>query len=61
MGIFNFTIAGPQIVAGLAGKSLLGLFGGAPINMILLAGVSMLLAAVCVFFVTETTNKKIDD
>lgn len=61
MGIFNFTIAGPQIVAGLAGKSLLGLFGGEPINMILLAGVSMLLAAVSVFFVTETTNKKIDD
>lgn len=61
MGIFNFTIAGPQIVAGLAGKSLLGLFGGEPINMILLAGISMLLAAVSVFFVTETTNKKINE
>jgi maltose/moltooligosaccharide transporter len=53
MGIFNFTIAGPQIVAGLFGKNLLVLFGGKPIAMIILAGVSMILAAMSVYFVKE--------
>jgi maltose/moltooligosaccharide transporter len=58
MGIFNFTIAGPQIVAGLFGKNLLLLLGGKPIAMIVLAGVSMVLAAVSVYFVKEHVPKE---
>ncbi|WP_066628048.1 MFS transporter [Labilibacter marinus] len=52
MGVFNFTIAGPQILSGLvAGSILKHFFGGEAIFMIIIAGVSMLLGAVSVFFV----------
>lgn len=57
MGIFNFTIAGPQIVAGLFGKNLLGWFGDQPIAMLILAGISMILGAISVFFVKEIKTK----
>lgn len=57
MGIFNFTIAGPQIIAGLFGSSILKLFDEKPIAMIVVAGVSMILAAVCVFVVKEVKVK----
>jgi maltose/moltooligosaccharide transporter len=54
MGIFNFTIAGPQIVSGLLGGWIVSsLFDGNAINMIVLAGVSMILGAVSVVFVKE--------
>lgn len=56
MGIFNFTIAGPQIVAGLFGSTLLTWVNGKPINMIVIAGVSMILAAISVYFVKENNN-----
>ena len=58
MGIFNFTIAGPQIIAGLFGSAILRLLGEKPISMIVVAGVSMLLAAAFVFIVKETSSKK---
>ena len=58
MGIFNFTIAGPQIVAGLFGSAILKLLGEKPIAMIVVAGISMLLAAAFVFIVKETSTKK---
>lgn len=57
MGIFNFTIAVPQIVAGIFGNNLLSLFGDRPIAMLILAGVSMILGAISVFFVKEIKNK----
>ena len=54
MGIFNFTVAIPQIVAGLtAGWILSRVFENTAINIIVVAGVSMLCAAVAVFFVKE--------
>ena len=54
MGIFNFTIAFPQIVSGLtAGLILSVVFDNVASNIIVLAGVSMLIAGVAVFFVKE--------
>ncbi|MFW8589463.1 MFS transporter [Glaciecola sp. 2405UD65-10] len=57
MGIFNFTIALPQIVSGLtAGLILSVVFDNVASNIIVLAGVSMLLAGASVFFVKETVS-----
>lgn len=54
MGIFNFTIAMPQIVSALtAGFILKYVFDSSPIHMIMLAGVLMVCAAISVSFVNE--------
>lgn len=54
MGIFNFTIAAPQIVSGLfAGWILHSVFDNQAINIIMLAGGAMLAGAVSVIFVKE--------
>ncbi|KFC58343.1 MFS transporter [Flavobacterium gilvum] len=53
MGLFNATITTPQIAAGLLGSTLILLFGGNPITIIVIAGVSMLIAGLAVFFVKE--------
>lgn len=54
MGIFNFTIAAPQIVSGIfAGWILSSVFENEAINIIILAGVSMILGAISVCFVKE--------
>ena len=57
MGIFNFTIALPQIIAGLGGPILLGFFDERPIAMIVIAGISMLIATAFVFVVKETSSQ----
>jgi maltose/moltooligosaccharide transporter len=55
MGIFNFTIAAPQIVSGITTGFLVKyLFDNQATYIIVLAGVSMTLAGVSVFFVKET-------
>ncbi|MCU7554241.1 MFS transporter [Alteromonas sp. ASW11-19] len=54
MGIFNFTVAAPQIVSGLtAGWILSSVFDNDAKYIIVVAGVSMLLGALSVFFVKE--------
>ncbi|WP_237067523.1 MFS transporter [Microbulbifer guangxiensis] len=54
MGIFNFTIAAPQILSALvAGPILHSVFGNEAIYIIVLAGVFMILGAVSVYFVRE--------
>ncbi|MEH0154881.1 MFS transporter [Limibacter armeniacum] len=53
MGIFNFTIAGPQIIAGLFGGSLIALFDNQAILLLAFAGVCMILGSVAVTFVKE--------
>lgn len=53
MGIFNATITIPQITAGLLGGLLLTLLGGHAVNMLGLAGASMLLAGFSVYFIRE--------
>ena len=58
MGIFNFTITVPQIFMGLTGGMIVTrCFGSDASSMLLLAGVSMLLAAVSVAFVKEKQGK----
>jgi len=66
MGIFNFTIAAPQIVSGLfAGWILTSVFENQAIYIMMMAGGAMLLAALAVYFVkengsetTETTSEQ---
>ena len=54
MGIFNFTIAAPQIVSALvAGLILNHVFENHAINIIVLAGVFMILGALSVYFVQD--------
>lgn len=54
MGIFNFTIAAPQIISGLvAGQILKYVFNNQAIYIIVLAGVSMVLGAIAVIFVKD--------
>ena len=58
MGIFNFTIAFPQIISGLtAGYILTAVFNNVASNIIVLAGASMIFAAVAVFFVKEHVSE----
>jgi maltose/moltooligosaccharide transporter len=56
MGLFNATITIPQIAAGLLGSTLIMLFGGNPMAIIVIAGVSMLIAGSAVFFVKEKVS-----
>ena len=56
MGLFNATITIPQIAAGLLGSTLIMFFGGNPMAIIVIAGVSMLIAGSAVFFVKEKAN-----
>jgi maltose/moltooligosaccharide transporter len=58
MGIFNFTIAGPQILSGfVAGAILKNFFNEQAIMIIVIAGVSMLLGAISVAFVKPTLKQ----
>ncbi len=55
MGLFNMFIVIPQVVAALGGvNASYKLIGPEPINAMTIAGISMLLASVLVFFVKET-------
>ena len=56
MGLFNATITIPQIAAGILGSTLIALFGGNSMAIIVIAGVSMLIAGSAVFFVKENTT-----
>ena len=56
MGLFNATITIPQIAAGLLGSTIIALFGGFPMAIIVIAGVSMLIAGLAVFFVKESIS-----
>jgi len=59
MGIFNFTIAAPQIVSGIfAGWILTSVFDNQAIYIIMMAGVSMILAAASVMFVKDGTSEQ---
>lgn len=58
MGIFNFTIAAPQILSGLtAGWILHSVFANQAINIIMLAGGAMVLAALSVYFVKDEESE----
>ncbi|MDL2305035.1 MFS transporter [Bacteroides sp. OttesenSCG-928-D19] len=53
LGLFNGTICIPQIAAAVLGGGLLHLVGGKQINMLVLAGVLLIIGAACVFVVKE--------
>jgi maltose/moltooligosaccharide transporter len=57
MGLFNATITIPQITAGLLGSTIIMLFGGEPMAIIVIAGISMLIAGAAVFFVKEKVQE----
>ena len=60
MGIFNFTIAAPQILSGiLAGQILKHVFDNQAIYIIVLAGVCMLLGAISVYFVKDLSEEEV--
>lgn len=56
MGLFNATITIPQISAGLLGSTIIALFGGFPMAIIVIAGISMLIAGLAVIFVKENNS-----
>jgi maltose/moltooligosaccharide transporter len=54
MGLFNMFIVIPQIIAALGGINFLyKLIGEAHINAMILAGLSLVLAGLCNFFITD--------
>ncbi len=57
LGLFNGTICLPQIAAAICGGLLLSLVGGRQVHMLVLAGVFLIVGAVCVYFIQETTAK----
>ena len=57
MGLFNATITIPQITAGLLGGLVLTLLGGHAILMLGVAGISMAVAGLMVYFVKEYKEK----
>ncbi|MDR1653501.1 MAG: MFS transporter [Prevotellaceae bacterium] len=57
LGLFNGTICLPQICAALLGGVILSLVGGHQINMLVAAGVSLLLGAVAVLFIKIKTKE----
>lgn len=62
MGIFNFTVAAPQIVSGLtAGWILSSVFENDAKYIIVVAGISMLIGAIAVFFVKEADTSALQE
>lgn len=58
MGIFNFTIAGPQIISGLVGGAILkSFFDNHAIYMLVVCGISMLLGACSVMLIKTKKNQ----
>lgn len=53
LGLFNGTICIPQIVAALLGGFLLRSVGGVQVNMLVLAGIFLIIGAGCVFVIRE--------
>ena len=55
LGLFNGTICIPQIVAAAIGGTILSAVGSYQYNMMIVAGVALLMGATCVFFVKDKT------
>ncbi len=61
LGLFNGTICVPQICAAALGGVILSLLGGRQISMLVLAGIFLVLGAICVSFVKETYPEAQDE
>ena len=57
LGLFNCTICIPQIVAAALGGVLLAAMGSVQGNMLLLAGILLIVGAVCVFIIEDKKRK----
>lgn len=57
LGLFNGTICVPQIIAALCGGLLLKLVGSHQSNMMIVAGVFLMIGAVCVAGIKESSRK----
>ena len=57
LGLFNCTICLPQIVAAICGGLILELVGGHQVNMLVIAGVLMILGAVAVVAIKNKAAK----
>ena len=57
LGLFNCTICIPQIVAAALGGLLLAAMGSVQGNMLLLAGILLIVGAVCVFIIEDKKHK----
>ena len=57
LGLFNCTICLPQIIAAALGGVILKLCGGVQANMMIIAGVLLVLGAVSVYFVSEKSRQ----
>ena len=57
LGLFNCTICVPQIVAAALGGVLLGAMGHVQGNMLLLAGILLVVGAFCVFIIEDKKRK----
>lgn len=60
LGLFNGTICLPQIVAALLGGVLLKMVGGLQVDMLVLAGVSLIIGSACVWLIKEKEPEKTD-
>ena len=58
LGLFNGTICIPQIVAALVGGGILSLVGSVQSHMMIVAGVSLIIGAVCVGLIEDNTVSK---
>lgn len=58
LGLFNGTICIPQIVAAFIGGVLLGMVGSVQNHMILIAGIALVIGAVCIAFIHEKPSEK---
>ncbi len=58
LGLFNCTICIPQIVASALGGAILAALGSVQGNMLLLAGILLILGAACVFIIEDKKHKK---
>ncbi len=58
LGLFNCTICLPQIIAAALGGVLLALMGSVQGNMLLLAGILLIVGAVCVFIIEDKKHKE---
>ena len=61
LGLFNGTICVPQICAAALGGVILSLLGGRQVSMLVLAGIFLVLGAICVSFVKETYPEAQDE
>ncbi len=58
LGLFNCTICIPQIVAAALGGVLLAAMGSVQGNMLLLAGILLIVGAVCVFIIEDKKHRE---